>query len=87
MDLITGLRAGFSIPDAWLNVNTIFLSIIFEAIPFILIGVFVSSLIQIFVSEEALQRFIPKNPWIALVPATLLAAFFPSIIKPLVAHG
>lgn len=44
-----------------LNVNTIFLSIVLEAIPFILLGVFVSSLIQLFVKEEHLNRFIPRN--------------------------
>jgi uncharacterized protein len=68
---------GFSIPASLLDVHTIFLSIILEAFPFILLGVFVSALIQVFVSEESLQRFLPKNPWLSLVPASLLAAIFP----------
>lgn len=38
------------IPSMFFNVNTIFLSIILEAIPFILLGVFVSAIIQSFVS-------------------------------------
>ena len=61
----------------WLNVNTIFLSIILEAIPFILLGVFASALIQIFVSEETIQRYIPKNPVAALISAAILGAIFP----------
>ncbi|MRX72402.1 permease [Bacillus lacus] len=65
------------IPRSFLNVNTIFLSIVLEAIPFILLGVFVSALIQTFVSEEAIQRFLPKNAIMALFPAALLGAIFP----------
>ncbi|SDY59281.1 hypothetical protein SAMN05421736_102356 [Evansella caseinilytica] len=66
-----------NIPSALINVNTIFLSIVLEAIPFILLGVFISSLIQIYVSEETLQRFIPKNAIAALIPAALLGAILP----------
>lgn len=61
----------------WINVNTIFLSIVLEAIPFILLGVFVSSLIQVYVSEETIQRFLPKNAIAALLPAALLGAVLP----------
>ncbi|MCM3652465.1 permease [Metabacillus litoralis] len=67
----------FEMPKRFLNVNTIFLSIVLEAIPFILLGVFVSALIQTFVSEELVKRFLPKNAIIALLPAALLGAIFP----------
>lgn len=66
-----------SIPDSFLNVNTIFLSIVIEALPFILLGVFVSGLIQIFVKEDMIQRYLPKNAFVALLPATVLGALFP----------
>ena len=46
------------IPSSWLNVNTIFLSIVIEAIPFILLGVFASALIQTFVSEEKIKKYL-----------------------------
>ncbi|MGJ9384146.1 permease [Salipaludibacillus sp. CF4.18] len=67
----------FLISDEWLNVNTIFLGIVIEAIPFILLGVFVSGLIQVYVSEDYLQKYIPKNAYAALLPAALLGAIFP----------
>ncbi|MFC0473385.1 permease [Halalkalibacter kiskunsagensis] len=70
-------RAGFTIPDSWLNVNTIFLGIVIEAVPFILLGVFVSALIQIYVKEEFIHRFLPKNAYAALLPAAILGAIFP----------
>ncbi|WP_406686451.1 permease [Rossellomorea vietnamensis] len=60
------------------NVITIFLSILLEAIPFILIGVFASALIQVFVSESLLQRLVPKRlPYLALLPAVLVGALLP----------
>ena len=60
------------------NVITIFLSILLEAIPFILIGVFASALIQVFVSESLLQRLVPKKyPYLALLPAIFVGALLP----------
>jgi uncharacterized protein len=60
------------------NVITIFLSILLEAIPFILIGVFASALIQVFVSESLLQRLVPKRyPYLALLPAVFVGALLP----------
>lgn len=76
-DRFKGENSFFTLPESWLNVNTIFLSIVIEAIPFILLGVFVSALIQIYVKEETLQRFLPKNAFAALLPATILGAIFP----------
>ena len=38
------------------------LSIIFEAIPFILLGVIVSSLIQVFVTEDMIQKYCRNLP-------------------------
>ncbi|MTH54440.1 permease [Bacillus mangrovi] len=67
----------WDIPASLLNVNTIFLSIILEAIPFIILGVFVSALIQVFVSEETVRKMIPKNPLLALLPASLMGIIFP----------
>ncbi|WP_026689389.1 permease [Alteribacter aurantiacus] len=77
------------LPSAWVNVNTIFLSIVLEAIPFILLGVFVSALIQIYVSEETIKRYLPKNALGALFPAAILGAIFPlceCAIVPVVAR-
>lgn len=47
-----------SVPPSLLSLNTIFLSILIEAIPFVLIGVLISGAIQIFVtiSEDGYRR-------------------------------
>ncbi|MEC2070664.1 permease [Alkalihalophilus marmarensis] len=70
-------EASIAVPDTWLTVNTIFLSIVIEAVPFILLGVFVSALIQIYVKEEWIHRYLPKNAYAALLPAAFLGAIFP----------
>ena len=57
--------------------SAIFLSIIFEGIPFILIGALVSSVIQIFVSEETIARIIPKNRFVGVLVASLVGLIFP----------
>jgi uncharacterized protein len=67
----------FTLPKEWAIVNTMFLSIILEAIPFILIGVFVSAFIQTFISEDTLQRWVPQNPFIAIVSSAFLGIIFP----------
>lgn len=65
------------VPSVLLDMNTMWISIVLEAIPFVLLGVFISSIIQIFVKEETLQRFIPSNPVLALIPAITIGAIFP----------
>jgi uncharacterized membrane protein YraQ (UPF0718 family) len=65
------------LPGVFIHVNTVFLSILIEAVPFILLGVFVSALIQTFVSEKMVQKLIPKNPLIGVVAAAFSGLIFP----------
>ncbi|MFT8320633.1 MAG: permease [Bacillus sp. (in: firmicutes)] len=60
------------------QMNTIFISIIIEALPFILIGVIVSGIIQIFVSEEMIAKFMPKNTILAVIVASFLGSIIPA---------
>ncbi|MGE7823604.1 permease [Paenibacillus sp. NPDC093718] len=57
--------------------KTMLISIVLEALPYILIGVFVSSLIQLYVSEKWIARFCPKNPILGIVFACTLGIIFP----------
>lgn len=64
-------------PPDWSLLLTIFQSVLLEALPFVLIGVLVSALIEVFVSQDLIQRFLPKNRLISLVAACLLGLLFP----------
>ena len=70
---------GISLPDKShiSSMATVFLSIVLEALPFILIGSLVASLIQIFISEEWIARVIPANRFLGLLAAGLLGLFIP----------
>jgi uncharacterized membrane protein YraQ (UPF0718 family) len=56
------------------SLSTIFLSIFLEGLPFILFGVFISSLIHEFVNENSLWRWVPKNP-ILSIPLAIVLGF------------
>lgn len=57
--------------------STIAVSIFLEGLFFLLIGVLISSIIEVFVSEETLNKFIPKNKFLALSSVSLLGLIFP----------
>lgn len=74
---------GMSLPDKdhiishISSMSTIFLSIVLEALPFIIIGSFAASLIQMFISEEWIARVIPKRRFLGLLSAGLLGLIIP----------
>jgi uncharacterized membrane protein YraQ (UPF0718 family) len=85
---------GLTLPQSFLQMNTIFISILIEALPFVTLGVFISGIIQIFVTEEMIAKIIPKNRILAIIFASLLGIFFPScecgivpIVRRLVSKG
>lgn len=57
--------------------KTLFLSIILEALPFMLLGVVISSLLHLFVSEETVRRLTPRHPVLGVLFACLLGFVFP----------
>ncbi|WP_018885877.1 permease [Paenibacillus massiliensis] len=59
------------------HIKTIFIGIFLEALPFILLGVLLSSLLQILVKEQWIRRLQPKNPVIGVLLASLLGVILP----------
>lgn len=56
---------------------TIFLSLLVEALPFLLLGVLLSSALLLFVDERQLIRLIPKNPLLGALAGSTLGFLFP----------
>ena len=54
-----------------------FLSILFEGIPFLLLGSLLSGMVDAFVPAKMLTRFLPKNSSVAILLSGLLGAIFP----------
>lgn len=59
------------------NFTVIFLSILIEAMPFMLIGAIVSALIEVFISPEVIYRFLPKNKIMSIFLCGLMGLIFP----------
>lgn len=60
------------------NIAIIFMSIFFEALPFLLLGSLISSVIEIFISDEKLASLIPKNPILGSLVGVFLGFFIPA---------
>ncbi|MBU5438590.1 permease [Tissierella sp. MSJ-40] len=57
--------------------NTIFIGILIESFPFLIIGVLISSLIQIFVTRDMIVKYFPKNKVLSFLMAIVGGVFFP----------
>lgn len=69
---------GLSITSTQLNnAFTLFLSLLVEAIPFLLLGVLFSNLLLFFVDEQRLVRSLPKNPFLAALAGSSMGMLFP----------
>lgn len=84
----------FEVPSSILSLNTIFLSILIEAIPFVLIGVLIAGMIQIFITEDHVRRWMPNNKFLAVLMSCVLGALFPAcecgivpIVRRLIGKG
>ncbi|WP_163536115.1 permease [Gracilibacillus sp. YIM 98692] len=88
------LMPNIMLSDSFLHMNTIFLSILIEALPFVLIGVLIAGFIQIFITEDQLKRWIPKNKYLAVLMSCVVGGLFPAcecgivpIVRRLIAKG
>ena len=59
------------------SVFVVFLGLFLESIPFLFLGAIASSFIQLFISEEIIQRMIPKRPLTAIFAAIAAALIIP----------
>ncbi len=57
--------------------GNVFISMILEALPFILIGSLASSVIQIYISEDIVKRILPKSRIISIIFAAFMGLFIP----------
>lgn len=59
------------------NAFTLFLSLLVEAIPFLLLGVVFSGVLLLFIDERKLMAFMPKNPLLGALAGSLIGFLFP----------
>ncbi len=80
--------------DGLLMFKTMLISIILEAVPFLLLGILVSAVIQVYVPNAWIEKIIPKNPIAGVLVASLLGIVFPvcecgliPVVRRLIAKG
>ncbi|HFI0480998.1 TPA: permease [Streptococcus suis] len=66
------------LPSSVLQAGAIFLSIIIEALPFVLIGSLISGFIEVFITPEKILSVLPKNKILAILFGTFIGFIFPS---------
>ena len=66
------------LPNSFLQMSMIFLSIVIEALPFVLFGCIVSGALQVFLTPERVKRLLPKNKLLSICVGSILGFFFPS---------
>jgi uncharacterized membrane protein YraQ (UPF0718 family) len=64
-------------PDSQQDFALAFLSILFEGAPFILLGTLISGFIDIYLPPGMMDRFLPKNKFLAVLMSGMLGAVFP----------
>ena len=78
---LSGLLSGeISLDDVWARFNTlttIFLGIFIEAAAFLLLGVLMSAIIQVFVTPDMLYRWVPQNRFGATIMGAFMGMVFP----------
>lgn len=60
------------------NIAIVFTSIFFESLPFLLLGAFISALIETFISDETMVKIIPKNKFLGAIVGVFLGFFLPA---------
>ena len=66
------------LPSSVLQCLAIFLSIIIEALPFILLGAILSGFIEVYLTPDIVQKYLPKNKIGRILFGTLVGFIFPS---------
>ncbi|MCD5028556.1 permease [Enterococcus asini] len=67
-----------NLPDSVLQMSMIFLSVVIEALPFVLLGCLISGALQVFLTPERVRRLLPKNKLASILVGCVLGFFFPS---------
>src|SRR5215212_5728290 len=68
---------GLSLPSELQDFTTLALSIVVEALPFVILGALVSVIVRLFAPTERILRLLPKRPLLRRLPISLFGAFMP----------
>lgn len=68
---------GFSLPNRLQDLLTLSISVIIESLPFVILGILLSIVVQIWLPDGALERFLPSNPYLRRAGISFFGVFLP----------
>ena len=66
-----------ALPDRAQDGLTLTLSVLIEALPWVILGVVLSIVVQVWLPADAVQRWLPQNAWVRRAVLSLLGMFIP----------
>ena len=66
------------LPNSFLQMSMIFLSIVIEALPFVLLGCIISGALHVYLTPERVKKFLPNNKFLSILVGSTMGIFFPS---------
>ena len=66
------------LPHSFLQMSMIFLSIVIEALPFVLLGCIISGALHVYLTPERVKKFLPNNKFLSILVGSTMGIFFPS---------
>lgn len=75
--VVTGNETAGVLPDVGQDLLTLAFSVLIESVPFIILGIVLSVLVQVWIPERFLLRILPKNRFLRRFVISLLGMFLP----------
>jgi uncharacterized membrane protein YraQ (UPF0718 family) len=69
--------SGFSLPNQLQDLLTLSISVIIEALPFVILGIILSIVVQVWLPDGILLRFLPRTPFLRRACISLFGIFLP----------
>lgn len=66
------------LPHSFLQMSMIFLSIVIEALPFVLLGCIISGALHVYLTPERVKKILPNNKFLSILVGSTMGIFFPS---------
>jgi uncharacterized membrane protein YraQ (UPF0718 family) len=69
--------AGFSLPNQVQDLLTLSISVVVESLPFVILGIVLSIVVQVWLPDGLLLRYLPRNPLLRRACISLFGVFLP----------
>lgn len=69
--------AGFSLPNRLQDLLTLSISVVIESLPFVILGILLSIMVQVWLPDGLLMRWLPRNPVLRRLAISCFGIFLP----------